>query len=578
MWLLPEQDSYLGPNSDKPEPKKNFLEENSMFHLKKLAPFFAFLLFASIAVLLWHNQNRYERELVFRHTDTSSEQIRIRVEGLMNSRMASLELLAERWVERVPPDFSRKRFLDFAEIFYSHYPGFMGINWIDTTGVVRWVFPQNSNERVIDTPIFEHQDSRVQKKIQILHTGQNIVTPCVELIQGGLGFNTFWPLIYSGTVQGYLNGVFQVNQIVDTSLGKDILKNFWIRLYEADRLIYTNENQSDGNPGKNGLRILREVQFPGKIWKLELFPKTIVYPSGMAWKVSVLIFGLVVSATLSLLLHLLLERMQMYRQARDHALQEVTERKRAEAALKENERKLEALLAELAAKNAELETFVYSVSHDLKTPIVTIEGFSGALREDFGNLISKDGEKYLDYIGDAARKMELLINDLLELSRIGRLRVKKTEFPFADLISDVLKTLGPQIEERGIQVNVDEKLPLVYGEKKRLAQIMENLVSNAVKYLGKENPSPRIEVGVRENEDQKVFFVRDNGVGIEEKYFEKIFEVFQRLPAAKKIGEGTGIGLAIVKRIIEHHGGQVWLESDIGKGATFFFTLKDKEA
>jgi signal transduction histidine kinase len=270
--------------------------------------------------------------------------------------------------------------------------------------------------------------------------------------------------------------------------------------------------------------------------------------------------------------------MQMYRQARDHALQEVTEQKRAEAALKENEKKLEALLAELAAKNAELKTFVYSVSHDLKTPIVTIEGFIGALREDFGNLISKDGEKYLDYIGDAARKMELLINDLLELSRIGRLTVKKTEFPFADLISEVLKTLQPRIEERGIQVNVDEKLPLVYGEKKRLVQIMENLVSNAVKYLGKENPCPRIEVGVRENDDQKVFFVRDNGIGIEERYFEKIFEVFQRLPAAKKIGEGTGIGLAIVKRIIEHHGGRVWLESDLGKGTTFFFTLKDKEA
>ena len=400
----------------------------------------------------------------------------------------------------------------------------------------------------------------------------------MELIQGGLGYNTILPLVYSGKIQGYLNGVFQVKQIVDICLAKEIFTDFWVRLYEGDRLIFTNENQHDSNSEKDVFRVLRKIQFPGKIWKLDLGPKTAIYPHGKVWKVSLLIFGLVISATLSLLLHLLLERMQMYRQARDHALQEVSERKRAEAALKENEKKLEALLAELAAKNAELETFVYSVSHDLKTPIVTIEGFIGALREDFGNLISKDGEKYLDYIGDAARKMEILINDLLELSRIGRLTVKKTEFPFGDLISEVLKTLQPRIEERGIQVNVDEKLPLVYGEKKRLVQIMENLVSNAVKYLGKENPSPRIEVGVRENDDQKVFFVRDNGIGIEERYFEKIFEVFQRLPAAKKIGEGTGIGLAIVKRIVEHHGGRVWLESDLGKGTTFFFTLKDKEA
>ena len=548
-----------------------------MQHLKKLSPFFAFLIFGSIAVLLWQNQNRHERELVLRHTETSSEQIRIRMEGVMNARMASLELLAERWVERVPPDFSRTRFLDFAGMFYSHYPGFMGINWIDPTGVVRWVFPKKSNERIIDTPIFEHQDSSFYKKFQTLHGDQNIVTPCVELIQGGLGYNTYLPLVHSGKIQGYLNGVFQVKRIVDICLAKDIFKDFWVRLYEADRLIYTNANQSDGNPGKNGLRILREIQFPGKIWKLDLVPKAIIYPSGMAWKVSILIFGLVVSATLSLLLHLLLERMQMYRQARDQALQEIRERKRTEKALIENEKKLEAALAELADKNTELETFVYTVSHDLKTPIVTIEGFIGALREDFGDLIHENAEKYLNYMSDASRRMELLINDLLYLSRIGRLPERKIEFSFDGLMNKVLKTLQPYIDESGVILNVEKGLPLIYGEMERLSQVMENLLSNAVKYMGKENPASRIDVGAIEQGGQKVFFVRDNGIGIEKHYYQKIFEIFQRLPAGKKIGEGTGVGLTIVKRIIEHHGGKIWLDSEPGKGTTFYFTLKDKE-
>ena len=548
-----------------------------MPHLKKLTPFFAFLIFGSIAVLLWQNQNRYERELVLRHTETSSEQIRIRIEGLMNARMASLESLSERWVERVPPDFSQDRFLDFAEMFYSHYPGFMGINWIDPTGVVRWVFPKNSNERVIDTLIFEPQDYRLQKNFHILHTSQNIVTPCMELVQGGLGYNTFLPLVYSGKIQGYLNGVFQVKRIVDICLAKDIFKDFWVRLYEADQLIYTNENQSDGNPGKNGFRVLRKVQFPGKNWKLALVPKPIVYPSGTAWKVSVLIFGIVISATLSLLLHLLLERMQMYRQARDQALQEVSERKRTEKALIENEKKLEATLAELADKNTELETFVYTVSHDLKTPIVTIEGFIGALREDFGDLIDENAEKYLNYMSDASRKMEVLINDLLYLSRIGRLPERKGEFSFDDLMKKVLKTLQPHIDESGVTLNVEKGLPLIYGEIERLGQVIENLLSNAVKYMGKENPAPRIDVGVMEQGGQKVFFVRDNGIGIEKHYYSKIFEIFQRLPSGKKIGGGTGVGLTIVKRIIEHHGGIIWLESEPGKGTTFYFTLKDKE-
>ena len=127
-------------------------ENNPMVHLRKLTPFVAFLIFGGISVLLWQNQNRHERELVRRHTETSSEQIRIRIEGLMNARMASLESLAERWVERNPPDFSQNRFLEFAEMFYSHYPGFWGIHWIDPEGVVRWVFPKDDNE-----PITSHR-------------------------------------------------------------------------------------------------------------------------------------------------------------------------------------------------------------------------------------------------------------------------------------------------------------------------------------------------------------------------------------------------------------------------------------
>jgi signal transduction histidine kinase len=549
-----------------------------MSYLKKLSPLVAFLIFGSISVFLWQNQNSYERELVFRHTETSSRQVRSRIENLMHARMASLELLAERWVERVPPDFSQTRFLDFAQVFYSHHPGFMGINWIDPAGVVRWVFPRSSNESIIDKPIFKPQDLHLGEKFQILHSRQNIVTPCTTLIQGGLGYNTFLPLVYSGRIQGYLNGVFRVEDIVNISLAKDISSEFLVRLYEGDRLIYTNDNQSGSAPEKNGLQVLREIRFPGKIWKLDLVPKALIYPSGAGWHVSFLVFGLIISAVLSLLLHLLLERMQMYRQARDQALQEISERKRTETALKENEKKLEAALAELADKNTELETFVYTVSHDLKTPIVTIEGFIGALREDFGDRIHEDAEKYLNYMSDASRNMELLINDLLYLSRIGRLPERKMEFSFDDLMGKVLKTLQHQIDESGVTLNVEKGLPLIYGEMERLCQVMENLLSNAIKYIGKDNPSPRIDVGAMDRDGYKVFFVRDNGIGIEKRYHQKIFEIFQRLPAAKRSAEGTGVGMTIVKRIIEHHGGNIWLDSEPGKGTAFFFTLSAKEA
>ncbi|MBE9581796.1 MAG: PAS domain S-box protein [Proteobacteria bacterium] len=258
---------------------------------------------------------------------------------------------------------------------------------------------------------------------------------------------------------------------------------------------------------------------------------------------------------------------------------DITKLKEAEEALQKNENRLKALLAELAAKNEELDSFVYRVSHDLKSPIVTIDGFVGALREDFGDVLPEGGEKYLRYISDATRKMELLIKDLLDLSHIDRVIRKKTEFSFARLVKDVLKALQPQIKARGIVVNIQEDLPVIYGESRRLARVVDNLLTNAIKYIGKENSSPCIDVGVEEQNSQKVFFVRDNGIGIEQRDFDNIFKVFQRLPSAKKqVEEGTGVGLTIVKRIIEHHGGKIWLRSEPGRGSTFYFTLKEKEA
>jgi signal transduction histidine kinase len=240
----------------------------------------------------------------------------------------------------------------------------------------------------------------------------------------------------------------------------------------------------------------------------------------------------------------------------------------------ENFRKLEALGLELKAKRAELETFVYTVSHELKTPVVTIEGFIKAFREDFGELIPDEADRYLGYIDDAAKKMKLLIDDLLELSRIGRLPEEKVWFSFSDLVEDVLAGLRAQIDRKGIKIVIHGKFPTIYGEKKRLTVVMENLISNAIKYIGKDNPRPLIEVGVKGQKGEYLFFVRDNGIGIEPSYEKKVFQVFQRSPAARKEAEGTGVGLAIARGIVEYNDGNIWVETRPGQGSTFFFTIK----
>lgn len=230
----------------------------------------------------------------------------------------------------------------------------------------------------------------------------------------------------------------------------------------------------------------------------------------------------------------------------------------------------ESLINELEAKNAELERFTYTVSHDLKSPLITIKGFLGYVREDVqtGNLERFEAD--LRRIGDAAEKMQHLLGDLLELSRIGRLTNEPVHIPMNELIAEVLEMLHGRISAGNIVVHVSENLPAVYGDRQRLFEVLQNLIDNAAKFIG-DQPAPQIDIGVQgELNGKPVFFVRDNGMGISPQFKDKVFGLFDKLNAQS---DGTGIGLALVKRIIEFHGGRIWVESEVGQGATFFFSL-----
>jgi signal transduction histidine kinase len=244
-------------------------------------------------------------------------------------------------------------------------------------------------------------------------------------------------------------------------------------------------------------------------------------------------------------------------------VEDVTPRKQAEA-------EREALIDELAAKNSELERFTYTVSHDLKSPLVTINGFLGYLEQD-AILGNKDRLKMdIQRINEAVLKMQRLLNELLELSRIGRIINPPETVPFSELAEEAKGIVHGQLEERGVVVSIQSDLPAVYGDRPRLIEIIQNLFDNAAKYMG-DQPRPLIEVGQQgNNNDLPVFYVRDNGIGIEAQHHERIFGLFNKLDPKS---EGTGIGLALVKRIIEVHGGRIWVESEAGKGSTFLFTL-----
>ena len=231
------------------------------------------------------------------------------------------------------------------------------------------------------------------------------------------------------------------------------------------------------------------------------------------------------------------------------------------------------LIMELETKNAELERFSYTVSHDLKSPLVTIRGFLGYLREDAqkGDLLRVDND--LGRIVNATETMQNLLNDLLELSRVGRIIHPLEDVGFGEIAKETLSLiLNPSVSGK-IKVEIQEGLPVVHCDRTRIVEVVQNLVSNAMKFMG-DQPEPLIQIGLagRDNEtNYPIFFVKDNGIGIESKHYERVFGLFNRLNPNV---EGTGIGLAIVKRVIEVHGGRIWLESEgRNRGSTFYFTL-----
>ena len=215
---------------------------------------------------------------------------------------------------------------------------------------------------------------------------------------------------------------------------------------------------------------------------------------------------------------------------------------------------------------------MHAVSHDLRSPLVALLGFSRLLRQDYGGVLGDTGRHFLDRVEQAGRTMETLIHDLLEVSRIGQAADRKTHVDPLKILLQLRGELKPRLEAQGVEISLPESPPLVLCDRTRLYQIFSNLIGNAVDHMGF-RPDARIHVEVEEEPEHHHLVVRDNGVGIDPAHHERIFEIFQSLGPRSDGGRGTGVGLAIVKKIAETHGGRVWVESAAGAGAAFHVLL-----
>jgi light-regulated signal transduction histidine kinase (bacteriophytochrome) len=229
---------------------------------------------------------------------------------------------------------------------------------------------------------------------------------------------------------------------------------------------------------------------------------------------------------------------------------------------------------ELAVLNQELESFSYSVSHDLRAPLRSIDGFSLALLEDYGKQIDSTGKDYLQRVRAGAQRMAKLIDDLLDLSRMSRGQVNRKKLSLSTIANEIADHLKENEPNRQVKFDIDPNLE-AYADASLIRVVLQNLLGNAWKYSSN-NANAHIEFGQMPHNSETVFFVRDDGVGFDMQYADKLFGAFQRLHKANEF-EGTGIGLATVQRIIHRHGGIIWAQSELDKGATFYFTLPEED-
>lgn len=638
----------------------------------RLIKYVLFLVFINITIALLYVVWKAEFSYIQNRTMDENRYIASVFNGNIQSRILALERMASRWVVR--KGTPRKEWEEDATHYVADLIGFQAIEWIDTTYHVRWIIPFEGNESAQDLFI-KFEEKRAKAVQNAIDTDEVLVTESIDLVQGGKGFLSYFPLIYEdGSFNGILVGVFRIPELLQSIIKLHQIHDFHIQVYEDSNLIFESENIEFFEHEKWVQKI--PIRFYGAEWVIHSWPtKKYITDNSSITPYVILMVGIILSILSIVIINLLEQKLQYssdlqksknqlqhifdtavdgmltfdesatvlsfnpscesifgYKQADiigepiftllPHHLRdqfqyfihqylktgeaEYVGKKREVQGLRSNgetfmmeisvseaghhnprlfsvvvrdisrrkriEDEREKLIQRLKISNENLEQFARAASHDLKEPVRSVSNYLELFDKKFGDQLEEKAKRYITLSIQSAKRMNALIEGLLEYSMID---IRNMEFTTVNLnltINAIQSNLDSLIHANQATIIADN-LPTIRAVDFHMLQLFQNLVINGIKYRGTE--SPRVVIKVEKQENTWLFSVQDNGMGIESTYKEKIFQLFKRLHTQSEVS-GSGIGLALCKRIVGRHGGDIWVESTPGQGSTFYFTLPSK--
>ncbi len=504
----------------------------------------------ALSACVWQAMERWDQSNIELITKESTQSAAHHLERVLDDRFKELKRMASRWELNNGTDEHVWR--ADALNYVNGNPGLQAVEWVDTRNIVRWVEPLEGNEMVVG--MYGSFDDKRMNAQNVSHLERSITaTKTIDLMQGGKGFLVYVPLVVDAKHDGFILGVIHIPSFLDHNI-KGATYEHEVLVEEAGSFVFSTEL------GPNIERYRSDpadVKIAGVDWQIRLRPtKKMIATHASAWPEAMMFVGTLVAIGIGALIRLLQSGKQVRLQL-EHLLDKVRPR-------------LEAKNIELERSNAEMEEFTYTVSHDLKSPLVTIEGYVSFLKQDIESERYDRVQDFATRIESATKRMGDTITDLLELSRVGRGSHEVSIVETREVVLEVISMMEGQLRASDIEVRVPGFLPVIEADRVRTIQVFQNLISNAIRH-GQHPERPCVlRIGARPDGDRVNLYVSDNGPGISPQFQDRVFDLFQRLNP--KV-EGTGVGLAIVSRIAQLHGGRTWVESEPGEGATFYVSM-----